>query len=902
MTVDTNHRHPSSARRIGVIATAAALTMGLTAGTLPAMAEEAAHTGDTASDGSQTTTPDTARAYTIQLDAGHTAKLTKNADGAYEGSIDWNGQPPAEVTAISTDTTPATVKLTGSIGDPTVNTDTIGMATATGTAIYEGTHDGDKLKLIVNYTQTAGQKITLGAANGGREFDKDGKATLDNLTLDKDDKPSADTITLSDGTMLPITWNPTTGTETDTANNQLITSRTGVATGTLALTAFGSNHTWNVTVNVKATRASTWTGTVNGQTKPFPVDANGLQKLTFDQTDKYPGDMTVTGGGKTITLKPSSGDHSSTSGELGQMTVTGTADYKNDGTPSLNATVPFSYTVGEKTTIKDGGITFSKTGDDTYEASYDKFTLDTSNKPSGSEIELSDGSKTKVTWDKTTGTVDKDNGNGGTATFVRLKGTATGTVTVTDPDTGEKQTQTYTIHVTADRTQDKSFNGLTVTQTNAKGDKATLTVGKFDSATHEYTLSPLPYSAVGDAFTLNVDAGVDADTGKPTLTLGDNTSRVFTVTVNGAEYKVTVPFQSSDIKTDSPAKLTGIYVNYTGEATQGQLIDNWDPNRLDYVIPLTADAKAPYVLPIAPDGVTISAGDVTQSAQSVKQVWKVTDTATGQSREYSVTATRPVKTAVTEFKPKDPVKQDTSVEPKDDKDADLASHGYVDANGKYTPVADDTYTIPEGGVFSYEAKTGQSTTVSVTHEAMTYTYTVTVLPKDMNGYPQQHVYKVTYLTDATHLAELTGIGVDGQLIGGFDKSKHEYTVPVNDVDEWVVTPQYDKTTGMTVSTKKDKQDATITVTSGDGLNTVEYKLHVTQKPFGGAGTVGVGGDLANTGISMGVVSGIIGVLAVIGGVFYALTRRSRRNNDTDQPEPASDVTPTGDTPSDQPAE
>ena len=43
---------------------------------------------------------------------------------------------------------------------------------------------------------------------------------------------------------------------------------------------------------------------------------------------------------------------------------------------------------------------------------------------------------------------------------------------------------------------------------------------------------------------------------------------------------------------------------------------------------------------------------------------------------------------------------------------------------------------------------------------MTYTYTVNVLAPDGSTFAQ-HTYTVTYITAATHKAQLTGILVDG---------------------------------------------------------------------------------------------------------------------------------------------
>ena len=156
---------------------------------------------------------------------------------------------------------------------------------------------------------------------------------------------------------------------------------------------------------------------------------------------------------------------------------------------------------------------------------------------------------------------------------------------------------------------------------------------------------------------------------------------------------------------------------------------------------------------------------------------------------------------------------------------------------------------------------------------MTYTYTVNVLAPDGSTFAQ-HTYTVTYITAATHKAQLTGILVDGTAVKGFDPARHEYNASVNDPDEWMVSPQYDKASGMTVSTEKKGADATITVTSGDGLVKTTYKVHVTRKPFGGNGNNALG--LASTGVGGGTVAFLSMVLMAMGAVLGLVARRRQR--------------------------
>lgn len=629
-------------------------------------------------------------------------------------------------------------------------------------------------------------------------------------------------------------------------------------------------------------QAAQWNATVEGET--YHLDVNGdTASKDLPEVASYPGNITVTDGTTTITLTPVYQNVTVESGDkLGQLNVSGTANYHQDAdatknTPAFNVTLPFAYTSGNPVTVDGTETELTKSDDGKYHADYAGPTLDESNKPSTDTVTLT-GIKTTlpIQWGKDVQVVDK--GTGDTASkFVRLTGTASGEVTIQDDASKKSVTVPVEVDVTADRAQDKSFTGLTVTRTNAKGETTVYDGAKdfnvkFNPSTHEYTLT-LPADAVGDSYTLGLTHGVDAQASKPTLALGEGASRVLKVNVNGADYTVNVKFQPADLKADSPAKLTGLYVNKTGENTKGQLIDNWDPNRLDYVLALGEKDPSPYVLPEAPDGVTIKGGNITQNAQSTRQEWIVTDTATGVSRTYSLTVTRPVKTAVTEFKPADPAKQDSTVDPESQQDTNLASHGYTGKDGKYVVSDKGSYEIPEGGTFAYEPKNGQSATVTVAHEGMTYTYTVNVLAPDGSTFAQ-HTYTVTYITAATHKAQLTGILVDGTAVKGFDPARHEYNASVNDPDEWMVSPQYDKASGMTVSTEKKGADATITVTSGDGLVKTTYKVHVTRKPFGGNGNNALG--LASTGVGGGTVAFLSMALMAMGAVLGLVARRRQR--------------------------
>lgn len=703
---------------------------------------------------------------------------------------------------------------------------------------------------------------------------------------------------------------------TDKSQNTLTTSQkpdtNGKITGSVVYTSAADSapkFTLTVTdyeivdkiVDDQATQP--WNTTVEGK-KYFLSVKDHTASAVLDQSASYPGDITVTDGARKITLSPDYQNVTVESGDkLGQLNVSGTAVYKQAAdatkpTPAFDVTLPFAYTSGTPVTVDGTETELTKVDGGKYHADYAGPTLDESNKPSTDTVTLT-GIKTTlpIKWGKDVQVVDK--GTGDTVSkFVRLTGTASGDVTIQDAASKKSVTVPVEVDVTADRAQDKSFTGLTVTRTNAKGETTVYDGAKdfnvkFNPDTHEYTLT-LPADAVGDSYTLGLTHGVDAQASKPTLTLGEGASRVLKVNVNGADYTVNVKFQPADLKADSPAKLTGLYVNKTGENTKGDLIDNWDPNRLDYVLALGEKDPSPYVLPEAPDGVTIKGGNITQNAQSTRQEWIVTDTATGTSRIYSLTVTRPVKTAVTEFKPADPAKQASTVDPANQQDTALASHGYTDKTGKYVTSDKDSYIIPEGGTFAYTPKNGQSATVTVAHEGMTYTYTVNVLAPDGTTFAQ-HTYTVTYITAATHKAQLTGILVDGTAVNGFDPAKHEYAASVNDPDEWMVSPQYDKASGMTVSTEKKGADATIAVTSGDGLVKTTYKVHVTRKPFGGNGNNALG--LASTGVGIGWVGWLIGILAIIGGALgITVAVRKPKGKATDETPEADDSEASSDQP------
>lgn len=564
--------------------------------------------------------------------------------------------------------------------------------------------------------------------------------------------------------------------------------------------------------------------------------------------------------------------------QVGALTAGADNTYKD----SVNVQTSHAWSEGEETTITSPtGMNFTKNEQGDYSATLPNIALSDKNVPETNEIELSDGTKLPITW----GNVETVTNDGattvvrhGTAKYhtSRIGGTTSWSNSGTHPTgngTSNDLPVTIPITITASRSQDTSIKTLTLETTTPDGTKTSTPIPGFQPNTHEYTIT-LPAAAAANAYTLNTTTGVDATQTAPTTSLTPNGGRDTSITINNTTYTIHINFQPADIQPDSPAKLEGIYINTSGQATKGNLINNWNPNRLEYTINLGANDPSPFILPISPEGVTIKAGKVTQTSQSATQEWQVTDTTTGTSRTYKVTVTRPVETKVTKFKPNKPIAQDQTTPADSDTDTTLDSHGYVDKNGKYHTINGNNYQIPEGGVFSYQTKTGQTATVTSTRQGMTVTYKVTVLPKQTSALPASYTFTTTYITEATHKAQLTGITVDGNKVNEFNTDKHEYTVTVNNPDEWTIVPQYDKTTGMTVTTNKTGADATITVTSGDGLVKTVYKVHANRSLFGGQGSSGV--SLAETGSNVRTLTfAAIGALlvAAIAAAATVLTRK-----------------------------
>lgn len=455
--------------------------------------------------------------------------------------------------------------------------------------------------------------------------------------------------------------------------------------------------------------------------------------------------------------------------------------------------------------------------------------------------------------------------------------------TITNKD--GKQTQIkIKFNLKATRAWDASAK-LTLTYTDKSGNQRSIDVSGYDKTKNDpVTLDKLPYSEIGDAFTLSATHGPDADvTISPRQTVAADGTRSWDVTTTyvaksdnpqtehvTTHTTVTLPFDAPARQvTDTDARLAGLLVN-------GQPIAGWDADTLDYTIVAKGD-ETYKVSPKAADGQTVAASDVTQGAGTTRQEWTVSKN--GQTRVYSVTVIRKHDpTAAERFEPADPTDRDGKTPAPDPSTTDVP-YGYTikDKDGKtqYKPFATDDHTIPEGGVFAYQSYQNQVVTVKGGRvSGMTWRYTLTVLSPD--NHVGIHTVDVTYLTAATHKADLTGIRFDGKDLDGFDPARHEYAVQVSDPARYTVMPVFDQSTGMTVSTHKTDGKAVVTVTSADGLTKTVYTFNISQAPLPIlSGTQA--GRLAQTGTVAGAIGVAVAVLAaVLAGCAAWLVGRRRK--------------------------
>lgn len=351
----------------------------------------------------------------------------------------------------------------------------------------------------------------------------------------------------------------------------------------------------------------------------------------------------------------------------------------------------------------------------------------------------------------------------------------------------------------------------------------------------------------GDQWELNVKHGANVSNPTIAVTTSGEGSRILVATiryqrldadghtlVNDSKIvRVNVPFAAAPkVIGNDKAALAGIKVN-------GQDIPGFSADKVDYTITAGKDERV-KVSPVARDGQTVVAGDSRQTAFTTVQTWTVSKD--GESRTYTVTLVRDhtEKTADEKFTPAEPAGQVSKAENPSDDNTALESVGYM-LDGEYHKSDSDEFTIPEGGVLSWSSYAGQVVQPTVERDhGMTFRYELGVLSKDGTKYATR-VLTVTYLTADTHKAELTGIKVDGRDVTGFDPKTMEYDVRVDNPERYVVTPSFDKMTGMSLTVHKTASQAVIKVTSADGLTQATYTLNVSKATLADTGTgVGLG--------------------------------------------------------------
>lgn len=351
----------------------------------------------------------------------------------------------------------------------------------------------------------------------------------------------------------------------------------------------------------------------------------------------------------------------------------------------------------------------------------------------------------------------------------------------------------------------------------------------------------------GDQWELNVKHGANVSNPTIAVTTSGEGSRILVATiryqrldadghtlVNDSKIvRVNVPFAAAPkVIGNDKAALAGIKVN-------GRDIPGFSADKVDYTITAGKDERV-KVSPVARDGQTVVAGDSRQTAFTTVQTWTVSKD--GESRTYTVTLVRDhtEKTADEKFTPVEPAGQVSKAENPSDDNTALESVGYM-LDGAYHKSDSDEFTIPEGGILSWSSYAGQVVQPTVERDhGMTFRYELGVLSKDGTKYATR-VLTVTYLTADTHRAELTGIKVDGRDVAGFDPKTMEYDVRVDNPERYVVTPSFDKMTGMSLTVHKTASQAVIKVTSADGLTQATYTLDVSKATLADTGTgVGLG--------------------------------------------------------------
>lgn len=715
-------------------------------------------------------------------------------------------------------------------------TDMLGVIHREGTMTFVGQRDQDDKPTVLTVAYSYDDGHAANADGHGFTWNdaKQRWETSWRVDWDKGLAPGLTEVRLDNGSStssLPVKWKVTNdnGTLTATANVE----------GTFSDDA--GDHAYSISLD--ALRPALQTRTVQvGEGDPLrltQLDGVWTGSLPADTKGGAPDSLTVVAGmegekDREYALKADRSGVNTTSPRLGVLAYSGSIVYEN-ADEATHVTMPVNYEHGETVEASYDGkqVDFQRLDDGTWHANLSGV-LDAQDKPTAGTVTMDD-QQLSVVWDKDVKTV-----TGESTVIHSLTGRLTGTISVDGIE------QHWSVDVTSTRTEGR-VSALNVLQRNADGSTTSHPVDGFDPSKTDYTLT-LPADAATGSYSLGYASASDTDKvteGKPIAPSLDGATRVLKITLNGVTYTVRVAFAKPQSQpSNTAARLKGIYVNYDGTTGKGTLIAGWDPDVLSYTLHVPADAKGVYVLPEAPEGVSVKAADVIQSGWSTTQRW--ISTAGDQSRVYQVTVVRDhdTPTADEAFQPGKPADRDGATQTQNRAETNLVSHGWTDAKGVYHAENGDSYRIGEGGSFAYASYAGQTVSVSTEKiSPMNYRYTLSVLAPDGATFAQ-HTYTVTYITEATTKAMLSGILVNNKPVNGFKPQETEYTVTVGNLDHWTVVPQFDKQSGMSVTTSRDKATARITVTSADGLNKRTYTVHAKLD------ATAVGGDSGTDGAQL----------------------------------------------------
>lgn len=623
-----------------------------------------------------------------------------------------------------------------------------------------------------------------------------------------------------------------------------------------------SERTEKLNQTVEGLTVASWS--IDGKT--LTRNDAGALSATLDRKTAALEHPTLTGSdGSTIGLTDTAEPFTQDDGQLGVGHVTHTlAGTTADGAKAA-VNVTYDVTSGTETTVTldDGSKTgaagkFTRNEDGSWTANLTGMLgkdLDATAATS-TTFKLSDG----TTLDGTLGETVTTTPNGTTLLTRTL--TADGKDSHGTP-VKAVATLSYTydprISLTLTHKSGTAENGQTVTVDGLTADMDVNALGSV------YSAGVQERGLTGDQWELNVKHGANVSNPTIAVTTSGEGSRILVATiryqrldadghtlVNDSKIvRVNVPFAAAPkVIGNDKAALAGIKVN-------GQDIPGFSADKVDYTITAGKDERV-KVSPVARDGQTVVAGDSRQTAFTTVQTWTVSKD--GESRTYTVTLVRDhtEKTADEKFTPVEPAGQVSKAENPSDDNTALESVGYM-LDGAYHKSDSDEFTIPEGGILSWSSYAGQVVQSAVERDhGMTFRYELGVLSKDGTKYATR-VLTVTYLTADTHRAELTGIKVDGRDVAGFDPKTMEYDVRVDNPERYVVTPSFDKMTGMSLTVHKTASQAVIKVTSADGLTQATYTLNVSKATLADTGT--------------GVELGSLIFLLAAGAVGSLLSRR-----------------------------